>query len=285
MKLFRHGAPGSERPGLLDAHGVRRDLTAIIVDVVPGTIGPDALRRLARLDASRLPEVDPAERLGPCIGEVGNVIAIGLNYADHAAEAGLPLPKQPIVFSKHTAAISGPDDDVWLPPGAAKLDWEVELAVVIGQPAWHVPRERALDVVAGYCLANDVSERAHQLEMDGQWIKGKSYPTHCPLGPWLVTSDEVPDPQAVELWLDVNGTPRQRGSTRTMVFGVAEIVSYLSRFMRLLPGDVILTGTPPGVGMGQRPPQFLRAGDVVTLGSPQLGQQRQRVVDAPLPAR
>ncbi|MCX7692364.1 fumarylacetoacetate hydrolase family protein [Tepidimonas taiwanensis] len=285
MKLFRHGAPGSERPGLLDAHGVRRDLTGIIVDVVPGTIGPDALRRLARLDASRLPEVDPAERLGPCIGEVGNVIAIGLNYADHAAEAGLPLPKQPIVFSKHTAAISGPDDDVWLPPGAAKLDWEVELAVVIGQPAWHVPRERALDVVAGYCLANDVSERAHQLEMDGQWIKGKSYPTHCPLGPWLVTADEVPDPQAVELWLDVNGTPRQRGSTRTMVFGVAEIVSYLSRFMRLLPGDVILTGTPPGVGMGQRPPQFLRAGDVVTLGSPQLGQQRQCVVDAPLPAR
>ncbi|MCX7663679.1 MAG: fumarylacetoacetate hydrolase family protein [Tepidimonas fonticaldi] len=284
MKLFRHGAPGNERPGLLDAQGVRRDLSGVIGDLAPHTLGPDALARLARLDPARLPEVDPAERLGPCVGQIGNVIAIGLNYADHAAEAGLPIPKQPIVFSKHTAAVSGPHDDVWLPPGAHKLDWEVELAVVIGQPAWHVPPEAALQHVAGYCLANDVSERAHQIEMEGQWIKGKSYPTHCPLGPWLVTADEIPDPQAVDLWLDVNGVARQRGNTRTMIFGVAQIVSYLSRFMRLLPGDVILTGTPPGVGMGQRPPVYLQAGDVITLGSPVLGEQRQRIVAAPVPA-
>lgn len=282
MKLFRHGAPGNERPGLLDARGVRRDLSGVIGDLAPHTLGPDALARLARLDPDRLPEVDPAARLGPCIGQIGNVIAIGLNYADHAAEAGLPIPRQPIVFSKHTGAVCGPHDDVWLPPGAQKLDWEVELAVVIGQPAWHVPAQTALQVVAGYCLANDVSERAHQIEMEGQWIKGKSYPTHCPLGPWLVTADEVSDPQAIELWLDVNGTPRQRGSTRTMIFGVAQIVSYLSRFMRLQPGDVILTGTPPGVGMGHRPPSYLRAGDVVTLGSPVLGEQRQRIVEAPV---
>ncbi|WP_334134263.1 fumarylacetoacetate hydrolase family protein [Tepidimonas sp.] len=284
MKLFRYGPPGDERPAMLDADGVGRDLSAVVGDLTPHTLGPDALARLGRLDPARLPPVEPGQRLGPCVGQIGNVIAIGLNYADHAAEAGLPIPKQPIVFSKHTATVCGPHDDVWLPPGAQKLDWEVELAVVIGQPAWHVPEARALQVVAGYCLANDVSERAHQLEMDGQWIKGKSYPTHCPLGPWLVTADEIPDPQAVELWLDVNGTPRQRGSTRTMIFGVATIVAYLSRFMRLLPGDVILTGTPPGVGMGQRPPVYLRAGDVMTLGSPQLGEQRQRVVAAPLPA-
>ncbi|TSE34977.1 fumarylacetoacetate hydrolase family protein [Tepidimonas charontis] len=282
MKLFRHGPPGNERPGMLDAQGVRRDLAAVVADISPHTLGPDALARLARLDPSRLPEVDPAARLGPCVGQIGNVIAIGLNYADHAAEAGLPIPKQPIVFGKHTAAVSGPHDDIWLPPGAQKLDWEVELAVVIGQPAWHVDQGEALRCVAGYCLANDVSERAYQLEMEGQWIKGKSYPTHCPLGPWLVTADEIPDPQAVELWLDVNGTPRQRGSTRAMIFGVAQIVSYLSRFMRLLPGDVILTGTPPGVGTGQRPPVFLRPGDVITLGSSLLGQQRQRVVAAPV---
>ncbi|MDW8337001.1 MAG: fumarylacetoacetate hydrolase family protein [Tepidimonas sp.] len=283
MRLFRYGPPGDERPGLLDAAGVRRDLSGVVGDLTPHTLGPDALARLGRLDPRRLPEVDPAARLGPPVGQVGNILAIGLNYADHAAEAGLPLPRQPIVFSKHTAALAGPDDDVWLPPGSVKLDWEVELAVVMGRAAWQVPQEQALDHVAGYCLANDVSERAHQLEMDGQWIKGKSYPTHCPLGPWLVTRDELPDPQAVELWLDVNGQPRQRGHTRTMVFGVAFLVSYLSRFMRLLPGDVILTGTPPGVGMGQRPPQYLSVGDEITLGSPVLGQQRQRVVPAPLP--
>lgn len=283
MKLFRYGPPGDERPGLLDAHGMRRDLSGVVGDLAPHTLSPDALARLRRLDPARLPEADPDARLGPPVGQIGNVIAIGLNYADHAAEAGLPLPRQPIVFSKHTAAVSGPDDDVWLPPGAGKLDWEVELAVVIGRAAWHVTEADALAHVAGYCLANDVSERAHQLEMDGQWIKGKSYPTHCPLGPWLVTADEVPDPQALELWLDVNGQPCQRGSTRTMVFGVATLVSYLSRFMRLLPGDVILTGTPPGVGMGHKPPRFLRAGDVMELGCDVLGRQRQRVVPAPLP--
>jgi 2,4-diketo-3-deoxy-L-fuconate hydrolase len=282
MKLFRYGPAGDERPGMLDASGQRRDLGGIIGDLTASTLTPDALARLARIDPTRLPLVAPDARLGPPVGGIGNVLAIGLNYADHAAEAGLPLPRQPIVFSKHTGAVSGPDDDVWLPPGAAKLDWEVELAVVIGQPAWHVPPDAALRVVAGYCLANDVSERAHQLEMEGQWIKGKSYPTHCPLGPWLVTADEIPDPQAVDLWLDVNGAPRQRGSTRTMVFGVAELVSYLSRFMRLQPGDVILTGTPPGVGMGQRPPVYLQPGDVITLGSPLLGRQCQRVVVAPM---
>ena len=283
MKLFRYGPAGDERPGLLDDRGVRRDLSSVIGDLTPHTLGPDTLARLARLDPARLPKVDPAVRLGPPVGQIGNVIAIGLNYADHAAEAGLPLPRQPIVFSKHTAAVCGPDDEVWLPPGAAKLDWEVELAVVIGRAAWHVSETDALAHVAGYCLANDVSERAHQLEMDGQWIKGKSYPTHCPLGPWLVTADEVPDPQALNLWLDVNGQPCQRGCTRTMVFGVAVLISYLSRFMRLLPGDVILTGTPPGVGMGRVPPRFLQAGDVMELGCDALGRQRQRVVLAPLP--
>ncbi|TSE19893.1 Ureidoglycolate lyase [Tepidimonas alkaliphilus] len=283
MRLFRYGPPGDERPGLLDVRGVRRDLSGVVGDLTPHTLGPDALARLARLDPSRLPEVDPAARLGPPVGQIGNVIAIGLNDAEHAAEAGLPLPRQPIVFSKHTAAVCGPDDDVWLPPGAVKLDWEVELAVVIGRAAWHVTEADALAHVAGYCLANDISERAHQLEMDGQWIKGKSYPTHCPLGPWLVTADEVPDPQALELWLDVNGQPCQRGSTRTMVFGVAALIAYLSRFMRLLPGDVILTGTPPGVGMGHKPPRFLQAGDVMELGCDVLGRQRQRVVPAPLP--
>jgi ureidoglycolate lyase len=281
MKLFRHGSPGNERPGILDPQGVLRDLSAVVGDISPEALGPDALARLRRLDTTRLPVVDPETRLGPCVGAIGNFVAIGLNYADHAAEAGLPCPRQPVVFSKHTSAVSGPNDDVWLPPGSEKLDWEVELAVVIGQPAWQLPAERALQVVAGYCLANDVSERAHQLEMEGQWIKGKSYPTHCPLGPWLVTADEIPDPQALTLWLDVNGTPRQRGSTQTMIFSVAQIVSYLSHFMWLQPGDVILTGTPPGVGMGQRPPVYLRAGDVITLGCPQLGQQRQRVVPAP----
>lgn len=281
MKLFRYGEPGQERPGLLDAQGMRRDLSAVIDDLTPATLAPQALRRLAALDAASLPEVPANARLGPCVGQVRNVVAIGLNYADHAAEAGLKAPSQPIVFNKHTGAISGPNDPVWLPPGSEKLDWEVELGVVIGTAAWHVPREQALAHVAGYCLVNDVSERAYQMEREGQWVKGKSYPSHCPMGPWLVTADELADPQSIDLWLDVNGVRRQTGNTRTMIFDVATLVSYLSQYMRLEPGDLILTGTPPGVGMGHRPALYLREGDVITLGSPMLGTQRQVVVRCP----
>ncbi|TNF62748.1 MAG: FAA hydrolase family protein [Burkholderiales bacterium] len=282
MKLFRHGPEGAERPGLVDAGGVWRDLTGVVADVAPAALGPDSMARLAALDPAALPVVPVGSRLGACVGGVGNVVCIGLNYADHAAEAGLKAPGQPIVFSKHSGAVGGPNDDVWLAPGSVKLDWEVELGVVIGQRAFHVAEADALRHVAGYCLANDVSERAYQIEYEGQWTKGKSYPTHCPLGPWLVTPDELVDPQAVDLWLDVNGQRRQTGSTRTMIFGVAFIVSYLSRFMALQPGDVILTGTPPGVGMGMKPPVYLKAGDVVTLGGRGLGEQRQRVVPAPM---
>jgi 2-keto-4-pentenoate hydratase/2-oxohepta-3-ene-1,7-dioic acid hydratase in catechol pathway len=215
------------------------------------------------------------------VGGVGNVVCIGLNYSDHAAESGMKVPGQPIVFNKHNGAISGPDDDIWLPPGSQKMDWEVELGIVIGERAFHVSEADALQHVAGFCLVNDVSERAYQTEYEGQWTKGKSYPTHCPVGPWLVTPDELGDPQDVDLWLDVNGVRRQTGNTRTMIFGVAQIVSYLSRFMALQPGDVIPTGTPPGVGMGQKPPVFLKVGDVVTLGGRGLGQQRQKVVPTP----
>jgi 2,4-didehydro-3-deoxy-L-rhamnonate hydrolase len=278
MRLFRYGRAGAERPALLDAQGIGRDLSGVIEDIVPDTLSPDMLNRLAALDTASLPPVPDGVRIGPCVGRVRNVVAIGLNYADHAAEAGLQPPGQPIVFNKHTGALSGPNDDVLLPPGAQKLDWEVELGIVVGQPTWHVEPAQALAHVAGYCLVNDVSERAYQMEREGQWVKGKSYPTHCPIGPWLVTPDEIPDVQNIDLWLDVNGVRRQSGNTRTMIFGVAEIVSYLSRFMRLEPGDVIPTGTPPGVGMGQKPPVYLKAGDVMTLGSPWLGQQQQRVV-------
>ncbi len=235
------------------------------------------MRRLATLNPQALPLVPVGTRLGACVGGVGNIVCIGLNYADHAAEAGMKPPGQPIVFSKHNSALSGPNDDVVLPPGSQKLDWEVELGIVIGERAFHVSETDALHHVVGFCLVNDVSERAFQLECEGQWIKGKSYPTHCPVGPWLVTPDELGDPQDVDLWLDVNGVRRQTGNTRTMIFGVAQIVSYLSRFMALQPGDVIPTGTPPGVGMGQTPQTFLKAGDVISLGGRGLGGQRQVV--------
>lgn len=281
MKLFRHGPQGAEKPGLLDASGALRDLSGVIADITPATLGPDSMSRLAALDPGTLPLVPAGARLGACVGGVGNVVCIGLNYADHAAEAGLKLPGQPIVFNKHNGAISGPNDAVWLAPGSTKLDWEVELGIVIGQRAFHVSEDDALQYVAGYCLVNDVSERAYQIELDGQWTKGKSYPTHCPVGPWLVTPDELGDPQDVDLWLEVNGVRRQTGNTRTMVFGVAQIVSYLSRFMALQPGDVIPTGTPPGVGMGHKPPVYLKAGDVVRLGGRGLGEQCQTVVDSP----
>jgi len=282
MKLFRHGPPGSEKPGLIDACGALRDLSGVVADIADTTLTPDSMARLAALDPSSLPEVPKGTRLGPCVGGVGNIIGIGLNYADHAAEAGLKPPGQPIVFNKHSGAISGPNDDVWLPPDSLKLDWEVELGVVIGTRAWHVGESEALAHVAGYCLVNDVSERAYQMELEGQWTKGKGYPTHCPIGPWLVTPDELGDPQDVDLWLDVNGVRRQSGNTRTMIFGVAHIVSYLSRFMALQPGDVIATGTPPGVGMGHKPALYLRAGDVMTLGARGLGEQRQTVVPSPV---
>ena len=281
MKLIRHGTAGAEKPGLIDALGMGRDLSAVVPDLSGAVLGRDSMRRLMAVDPQALPLLPPQTRIGPCVGQVGNLICIGLNYADHAAEAGMQPPGQPIVFSKHTGAVSGPHDDVWLPPGARKLDWEVELGVVIGERAFHVGEAEAMDHVAGFCLINDVSERAHQIEMEGQWIKGKSYPTHCPLGPWLVTPDELEDPQNLDLWLDVNGERRQTGNTRTMIFGVRTLVSYLSRFMALQPGDVIATGTPPGVGMGQRPPVYLKPGDVITLGGQGLGEQGQRVVTSP----
>lgn len=282
MKLFRHGPLGAEKPGLIDASGTLRDLSGVVPDIAGAVLGRDSMARLRAIDPVSLPVVPAGVRIGACVGGVGNVLGIGLNYADHAAEAGLKAPGQPIVFNKHNGAISGPSDDIWLPPGAQKLDWEVELGIVIGERAFHVSEADALAHVAGFCLVNDVSERACQMELEGQWVKGKSYPTHCPIGPWLVTPDELGDPQDVDLWLAVNGERRQAGNTRTMIFGVAHIVSYLSRFMALQPGDVIPTGTPPGVGMGMKPPTYLKAGDVVTLGGRGLGEQRQRVVDAPL---
>jgi 2-keto-4-pentenoate hydratase/2-oxohepta-3-ene-1,7-dioic acid hydratase in catechol pathway len=282
MKLFRHGPQGTEKPGLIDASGALRDLSGVVADIVPATLGRDSMSRLAALDPASLPLVPAGTRLGACVGGVGNVVGIGLNYADHAAEAGLKAPGQPIVFNKHNGTVSGPNDAVWLAPGSLKLDWEVELGIVIGERAFHVDEDDALRHVAGFCLVNDVSERAYQMEYEGQWTKGKSYPTHTPIGPWLVTPDELGDPQDVDLWLDVNGVRRQAGNTRTMIFGVKTIVSYLSRFMALMPGDVIPTGTPPGVGMGMKPPVYLQAGDVITLGGRGLGQQTQTVVPAPV---
>ncbi len=277
MKLFRHGPLGAEKPGLIDASGALRDLSGVVPDIAGAVLGRDSMARLRAIDPSTLPLVAPGSRLGACVGAVGNVVCIGLNYSDHAAEAGMKAPGQPIVFNKHNGAISGPQDDIWLAPGSQKLDWEVELGIVIGERAFHVSEADALQHVAGFCLVNDVSERAYQIEYEGQWTKGKSYPTHCPIGPWLVTPDELGDPQDVDLWLEVNGQRRQSGNTKTMIFGVAQIVSYLSRFMALQPGDVIPTGTPPGVGMGQKPPVFLKAGDVITLGGRGLGEQRQVV--------
>jgi 2-keto-4-pentenoate hydratase/2-oxohepta-3-ene-1,7-dioic acid hydratase in catechol pathway len=278
MKLVRFGARGSEKPGVIDAQGVVRDLSGVVPDIDARALSPAALARLREIDFATLPAAPAGVRLGACVGSIPNLVCIGLNYSDHAAETNTPIPSQPVVFNKHTGAAAGPNDALILAPGSVKLDWEVELAVVIGTPAWHVREEDALRHVAGYCLCNDVSERAWQLEYEGQWTKGKSYYGYAPLGPWLVTADEVPDPQAMDLWLEVNGVRRQSGNTRTQIFGVAHIVSYLSRFMALAPGDVIATGTPPGVGLGHKPPLFLKAGDRVALGNPLLGEQRQSVV-------
>ena len=278
MKLVRYGAPGKEKPGLIDDQGRLRDLSAVVPDLGPAQLGDASLARLRRLKPEALPLVRGKPRLGCPVAGTGKFIGIGLNYADHAAEAGLPIPAEPIVFMKATSCMQGPDDEVTLPKGSRKTDWEVELGVVIGTRARHVTQKAALDHVAGYCVVNDLSERAFQMERGGTWDKGKSCDTFGPVGPWLVTRDEVPHPQRLALWLELNGQRVQSGSTRTMIFGVAKIVSYLSQFMTLEPGDLITTGTPPGVGMGMKPPRYLRRGDVLRLGIDGLGQQQQLVV-------
>ena len=281
LKLLRHGTPGRERPGLLDPEGNMRDLSGVVPDLGGDALSPASLARLADLDISALPVVPADARLGPCVARVGKFICIGLNYRQHAAETGAALPDEPILFLKATSSIAGPNDDVWLPGNSTKTDWEVELGVVIGRRAKHVPVARALGYVAGYCVVNDLSEREYQLERGGQWDKGKGCDTFGPLGPWLVTADEVPDPQDLHLWLEVDGVRVQDSSTHDMLFPVAEIVSYVSRFMTLHPGDVISTGTPQGVGLGMKPPRFLRAGQTLRLGVNGLGEQRQRVVNDP----
>jgi 2-keto-4-pentenoate hydratase/2-oxohepta-3-ene-1,7-dioic acid hydratase in catechol pathway len=263
---------------VLDAGGAIRDLSGVVPDIASAALTPDSIARLRSLDLSDLPRVNGAPRLGPCVGAVGKFIGVGLNYSDHAAESNMPVPAEPIIFMKATSAICGPNDDVVLPRGSQKSDWEVELGVVIGKPSKYVDQEDALSHVAGFCVVNDLSERAYQLEGTGQWVKGKSADTFGPIGPWLVTTDEVPDCQNLRLWLEVDGHRYQNGTTATMVFGVAYLVSYLSRFMSLQPGDIITTGTPPGVGAGRKPPVFLRAGNEMRLGVEGLGEQRQRVV-------
>jgi len=278
MKLLRYGPKGQEKPGLLDAEGRIRDLSGHVPDIAGGALLPDTLARLARLDPATLPLVQGAPRLGPCVAGTGKFICIGLNFSDHAAETGATVPPEPIIFMKATSAITGPNDDLEIPRGSTKTDWEVELGVVIGKTAKYVSEAEALDHVAGYCLVHDVSERAFQIERQGQWTKGKSCDTFGPVGPWLVTPDEVGDPQKLRMWLQVNGVTRQDGSTATMVYGVRHLVAYLSQFMSLQPGDIISTGTPPGVGMGMKPPTYLKAGDRVTLGIEGLGQQTQNVV-------
>jgi 2-keto-4-pentenoate hydratase/2-oxohepta-3-ene-1,7-dioic acid hydratase in catechol pathway len=280
MKLVRYGAAGLERPGIIDRSGAVRDLSALISDVAGPDLSPASLERVRAAKLEELPLVSNSVRFGQCVGSVGKFICIGLNYSDHAAESGMLVPEEPIVFMKATSAICGPNDDVELPRGSQKSDWEVELGVVIGRKAKYVSKQDALSYVAGYCVVNDLSERAFQLEGTGQWVKGKSADTFGPIGPWLVTAEEVPDPQALRLWLEVDGHRYQDGSTRTMVFGVAHLVSYLSQFMSLDPGDIISTGTPPGVGLGQKPPVYLRPGNVMRLGIDGLGEQRQRVVGA-----
>ncbi|WP_288586787.1 fumarylacetoacetate hydrolase family protein [uncultured Methylobacterium sp.] len=278
MKLVRWGESGAEKPGLIDAAGAIRDLSGVVRDISGPFLAADTLANLRRIDPATLPEVPAGTRLGACVGQVRNFIAIGLNYADHAAETGAAIPAEPILFNKAPSCIVGPTDTVILPKGSAKTDWEVELAIVIGKRASYVHANEALDYVAGYCVCHDVSEREFQLERGGTWTKGKGCPTFGPLGPWLVTPDEVGDVQNLDMWLDVNGERMQAGSTRTMIFDVRQIVSYLSHFMLLEPGDVITTGTPPGVGMGMKPPRYLKSGDVVTLGIAGLGEQRQAVV-------
>ena len=279
MKLVRYGAKGKEKPGLIDKEGKLRDLSGVINDITPEQLAPAALAKLAKLDTAKLPLVKGKKRFGVPLNGVRKFLAIGLNYSDHAAEAGMPIPKEPILFFKADTSLSGPNDDVMLPQGSKKSDWEVELGVVIGKKARYVSKKDALKHVAGYCVVNDVSERAYQIERGGTWDKGKGCDTFGPVGPWLVTTDEIKDPQNLDMWLNVNGKRFQTGNTKTMVFDVATIISYVSEFMTLMPGDVITTGTPPGVGMGVKPkPRFLKAGDVMTLGLQGLGEQCQKVV-------
>ncbi len=279
MKLLRYGPPGQEKPGLLDAAGVLRDLSGHLADITPETLAPAALARLAAIDPAGLPAVAGSPRLGIPFSGTGKFIAIGLNYRDHAEESGMAIPKEPVIFTKAISCLSGPHDEVMLPKDAAKGDWEVELGVVIGRTARYVGRAEALRYVAGYAVVNDVSERGFQLEHGSQWDMGKGCDTFGPVGPWLVTADEVGDPQDLDLWLDLNGKRMQTGNTRTMIFDVAELIAYVSRFITLKPGDILTTGTPPGVGLGQKPaPIYLKPGDVMELGIARLGQQKQRVV-------
>lgn len=281
MKLLRYGPKGQEKPGLVDADGIVRDLSSVIDDIAGEALSDASLARLRSLDPATLPRVPEGVRLGACVGRVGKMVCIGLNYADHAAESNLPVPSEPVVFNKWTSAIVGPNDDVEIPRGSTKTDWEVELGVVIGKACKNVEAHEALDYVAGYCVVNDISEREWQIERGGQWDKGKGFDTFGPLGPWLVTRDEVPDPQQLDLWLEVDGHRYQNGNTRTMIFSVAEVVAYLSRCMSLQPGDVISTGTPPGVGLGIKPtPVYLKAGQTMRLGIAGLGEQLQRTVAA-----
>ena len=277
MKLVRFGEAGAERPGMIDAGGVLRDVSGHVDDLAGAALGDASLEKLRALDPESLPAVEGDPRLGCPVGDVGKYMCIGLNYSDHAEEAGMPIPEHPILFMKANSAISGPNDDVVIPRGSQKSDWEIELGVVIGKAAKYVSVAEALDYVAGYCVCNDVSERAFQLELSGNWTKGKSCDTFGPTGPWLVTRDEVPDPQALDVWCDVNGKRMQSGNTATMIFTVAQIVSHLSELMTLHPGDVISTGTPPGVGMGMKPPVYLKPGDAMELGIEGLGAQRQEV--------
>lgn len=277
MKLIRHGAVGAEKPGLVDAAGRYRDLSAHVADLSGKTLSKATLAALAAIAPESLPLVPESTRLGAPVAGTRNFIAVGMNYADHAAETGAKVPSEPLLFSKAPNCIVGPNDNVLIPPGATKMDWEVELAIIIGETAWQVEEANVFDYIAGFALCNDVSERAFQMEGTGQWLKGKSAPTFGPLGPWLVTPDEIADVQALAMELDLNGAPRQRGNTATMVFGVRTLVSYVSRFVQLDPGDVITTGTPPGVGMGRKPPEFLKAGDVMRLSVEGLGEQVQKV--------
>jgi 2-keto-4-pentenoate hydratase/2-oxohepta-3-ene-1,7-dioic acid hydratase in catechol pathway len=282
MKLVRYGLPHQEKPGILDSDGQIRDLSGTVPDITGEYLSPATLASLKNIDLTKLPlapgKPPGKSRFGPCVGSVGKLVCIGLNYSDHAAEAGMKVPSEPVVFMKATSSICGANDDIVIPRGGTKTDWEVELGVVIGTPARYVSETDAMSYVAGYCAVNDLSERAFQLEGTGQWVKGKSADTFGPIGPWLATAEEVPDPQNLKMWLEVDGHRYQDGSTHTMIFGVRHLVAYLSRFMSLQPGDIISTGTPPGVGMGQRPPVYLKAGDRVRLGIEGLGEQNQRVV-------
>jgi 2,4-diketo-3-deoxy-L-fuconate hydrolase len=280
LKLLRYGPPGDEKPALLDDDETIRDISPLVDDIAGPMLDPDSIERLRRHDLSSLPQVDPDVRIGPCVGGVGKFICIGLNYSDHAAETGAEVPPEPVVFNKWTSAICGPNDDIEIPRASNKTDWEVELGVVIGRGGRYIEPDAAMDHVAGYCVVNDVSEREFQLERSGTWDKGKGCDTFGPIGPWLVTRDEIADPQALDMWLSVDGKTYQNGSTFTMVYEVAYLVSYLSRFMSLQPGDIISTGTPPGVGAGQSPPVFLRAGQHIRLGIEGLGEQSQHTVDA-----